>query len=172
MHDLTNKNIIDHGNYKAVYYPDHPNAWKGCGLVYLHRLIVENDLGRLLKRDEIVHHIDGDEHNNKISNLEVLTVADHNKLHKAVLKRIKCRACKEYFLPYRSSMKSCSISCGAKRPMKISKKVLASLIKKEPITKIAEKYGVSASAVIKWCKKLNIERPGRGYWSKMNRNVL
>jgi len=36
----------------------------------------------------------------------------------------------------------------------------------EPVIKVAERYGVSATAVAKWCKKLNVPRPGRGYWAR------
>jgi hypothetical protein len=36
----------------------------------------------------------------------------------------------------------------------------------EPITKVAGRYGVSDVAVAKWCRKLNVPRPGRGYWAQ------
>lgn len=40
--------------------------------VHIHRTIAENALGRKLQPKEIVHHIDGDCHNNAIQNLTVL----------------------------------------------------------------------------------------------------
>lgn len=43
---------------------------------------------------------------------------------------------------------------------------LKKLIWEIPTTHIAEKYGVSGKAVEKWCKKMNIEKPPRGYWAK------
>ena len=46
-----------------------------------HRIVVEKMLGRKLKKGEIVHHIDGDKHNNASSNLKVTTQSKHIKIH-------------------------------------------------------------------------------------------
>lgn len=46
-----------------------------------HRVIAENEIGRKLKTDEHVHHIDGNKHNNSKENLIVLSAAEHAKLH-------------------------------------------------------------------------------------------
>lgn len=47
-----------------------------------HRIVAENALGRKLKKQEIVHHIDGDKHNNKIKNLAILPNRKyHNRVH-------------------------------------------------------------------------------------------
>jgi len=46
-----------------------------------HRLIVEKVLGRLLKREEIVHHVNGDRKDNRHSNLLVCDSKYHNSLH-------------------------------------------------------------------------------------------
>ena len=46
-----------------------------------HRYIMEQHLGRKLKKDEVVHHIDGDKTNNKIYNLEVMKLSKHSKFH-------------------------------------------------------------------------------------------
>ena len=45
--------------------------------IYLHRFIVECYIGRKLKKNEIVHHIDGNVLNNNIMNLEVMTQSIH-----------------------------------------------------------------------------------------------
>ena len=42
-----------------------------------HRVVAEQMLGRALKPGEIVHHIDGNKHNNDPSNLEVMTQGQH-----------------------------------------------------------------------------------------------
>lgn len=42
---------------------------------------MEKHLGRDLTRDEVVHHIDEDIHNNDINNLQVMTVSEHRKYH-------------------------------------------------------------------------------------------
>lgn len=46
-----------------------------------HRLVMEQILGRPLSRNEIVHHKDGNGHNNSPENLEVLTQAEHMQHH-------------------------------------------------------------------------------------------
>jgi len=46
---------------------------------YEHILKMEQKLGRSLRPDEIVHHIDGDPNNNALSNLKVMTRGEHNK---------------------------------------------------------------------------------------------
>jgi hypothetical protein len=46
-----------------------------------HRVVAEKMLGRPLRSDEIVHHIDGNKRNNDPSNLRVMTQSEHIKLH-------------------------------------------------------------------------------------------
>lgn len=46
-----------------------------------HRRIAKFKLGRELKSNEVVHHIDGDRFNNKPNNLQVMTRAEHMRLH-------------------------------------------------------------------------------------------
>lgn len=55
------KKIINKGDYLYALVPEHPNCTKN-GYVLLHRIVMENHLGRLLNTNEIVHHID---HNKK-----------------------------------------------------------------------------------------------------------
>lgn len=48
---------------------------------YLHDVIMESHLGRHLKIDEVVHHIDGNRSNNNLMNLRLMARADHARLH-------------------------------------------------------------------------------------------
>lgn len=47
-----------------------------------HRWIVEKVLGRKLKKDEVVHHIDGNKSNNENSNLLVCIKSYHQSMHR------------------------------------------------------------------------------------------
>lgn len=67
--------------------------------------------------------------------------------------------------------KYCSIKCSCKMQMKadITKEELQVDIENMPVTKIANKHGVSDAAIIKRCKKFGIKTKGRGYWTKIYR---
>jgi transposase-like protein len=47
----------------------------------LHRVLVEQREGRTLDRNEVVHHIDGNPLNNTLSNLTILSRAEHTRQH-------------------------------------------------------------------------------------------
>jgi hypothetical protein len=47
-----------------------------------HRVIMERLLGRPLRDDEHIHHIDDDRTNNARENLRLVTKAEHNSIHK------------------------------------------------------------------------------------------
>ena len=51
--------------------------------------------------------------------------------------------------------------------MEITREELYKLIWKEPVTKVAEKMGVPAPILRKYCHLLNIPTPSSGYWSKL-----
>ena len=72
--------VVENNGYLYALCPQHPKAIK-TGYVYLHRVIVENFYGRLLKDDEVVHHADLNKKNNNITNLVIMPADVHSKLH-------------------------------------------------------------------------------------------
>lgn len=46
-----------------------------------HKLIMETKLGRKLRKEEVVHHIDGNKTNNSLDNLQLMTRSEHSSHH-------------------------------------------------------------------------------------------
>lgn len=69
--------------YVRVYCPMHPeaNTW---GYVYEHRLIMESIIGRHLKKDEHIHHINGKRWDNSPENLQIMSPSEHSKTPKNI----------------------------------------------------------------------------------------
>ena len=65
----------------------------------------------------------------------------------------------------------CSRKCYWQASRKVerpSKEKLQQLIWKKPTTQLAKDFGVSDKAIEKWCKAYEINKPPRGYWTKLN----
>ena len=74
---------ISHYGYETITLTHHPMANK-AGVVLIHRVIMSRKLGRWLRRDEHVHHIDGNRRNNNPTNLLVVSRSEHTKIHRGV----------------------------------------------------------------------------------------
>lgn len=71
--------VLDRKGYVRIYEPEHPRATKG-GWVFEHRLIAESQIGRFLRRDEHVHHVNGKKSDNRPENLVVMGHSEHSTL--------------------------------------------------------------------------------------------
>ena len=145
--------------YRVVYRPDHfhHNLGKDYeGWVYEHRYVMECYLGRALKRNEIVHHKDGDIYNNDISNLEVLSRSEHAHRHmeergygqhfcidcgkKISSGATRCKPCNdEYF----------RLKAVGRRTHPDSYEIFLET-QKSSVSVVARKYGVSNTTIENW----------------------
>lgn len=81
---------IWHKDGWLLYIPNHPmNAFGNhSNYVYEHRYIMSQKVGRMLRSDEIVHHINHDHFDNSPDNLMITTSSAHAIHHN--LKHIHC----------------------------------------------------------------------------------
>lgn len=86
----------------------------------IHKLVASAFIQTLKRGDRSlhVHHIDGDKTNNRVENLQVLTMKEHQQLHKTIYPKIKeCVVCGKLFEPNptkRKRAQACSPECRRK----------------------------------------------------------
>ena len=169
---MYNKKIKICGPNKCgyLYFCDrnHPLA-NSNGIVLLHRHVMSIKLGRWLKTEEIVHHIDNNKCNNNPTNLIVVSASEHTHIHRGYRKTAECLSCGKSFDKINSKQKYCSYKCYNIFCKKFnpSKKELHDLVWRMPTVRVAKLFGVSDKAVEKRCRLLGIKKPPRGYWAKI-----
>lgn len=62
--------------YVLLYKPEHPRA--SNRYIFEHIVVAEQKIGRSIKGNEVVHHINGIKGDNRPENLEVLDKSDHD----------------------------------------------------------------------------------------------
>lgn len=74
--------------YISIHFPDHPKSSKE-GNIMEHILVMEAIIGRHLKEDECVHHINGKRDDNRKENLLLMTKSQHMSFHSKERWRLK-----------------------------------------------------------------------------------
>lgn len=88
-----------------INYPGKKYRNKYC---YEHHLVYWQHYGIIPNNKEVIHHIDGNKHNNSIDNLKLLTAKQHDSYHgekrKTHMVQCLCPTCGSIFeKPYRQS---------------------------------------------------------------------
>ena len=167
-HNDEYSNYVFTNKYLAILTPEHHRARKD-GYVYLHQLQAERLLGRELNNGECVHHKDGNKYNNSLDNLLVFkTNSDHVSYHAGcditqdgdvwvslVHKKKKCPVCGG-IKDVKADVCVCCYKKDKSSHIPSREELYDLLASMRSLTPIAEQYGVSTSAVKKWCIKHNL----------------
>jgi len=91
--------VVQWGDFVYEHIPEHPQAFDSNGYVYQHILVAEKMLGRRLKEDELVYHVNGDKTDNRPENLKVTTKSKrfrHRETSKVKTAKTKAKKGKEH----------------------------------------------------------------------------
>jgi hypothetical protein len=176
------KEVFELNGYRLIFEPQHPRALtKGAykGYVYEHIAVATQMLGRPLRDDEIVHHLDQNRANNRVENLLVLLRSQHAKLHvwadsatsvlthdgvktKTALRHkvvvpTYCQSCGRCLQAKQKN--HCSLMCSSqsrRRVARPSKKQLEDDLATMSWVAVGRKYGVTDNAVRKWARNYGL----------------
>ncbi len=136
-----------------TYFTDHSHPLANDqGKVYLHRHVASLQLGRWLRADEHVHHVDGVRSNNAPTNLVVADPSTHARIHHPEQKRF-CVHCKKEIVT--RAVKFCSTTCSgiaARRAARPSPAQIAIEIADVGYEAVGRRYGVSGNAIRRWVR--------------------
>lgn len=83
------KKGVKHPRYKAEGHVDYSTGYvviarPDGGKALEHRYVMECHLGRPLRSDEHVHHINENKRDNRIENLQIVDAAKHQRIHRTL----------------------------------------------------------------------------------------
>lgn len=81
--------VLRGGNNGVGYVCFSLRSDKNTRIERAHRLVIENKIGRRLKTDEVVHHINENKLDNRIENLELMTREEHTSHHSNLRKLVE-----------------------------------------------------------------------------------
>lgn len=156
-----------------LYIPEHHRA-DSTGCVYEHIVVAEQKLGRELKDEEVVHHIDENRSNNAPENLMIFAnTAEHSAYHvthdayqkdgiwyaqrKRILKN--CKFCNKLFIPRSEEICYCSHKCASKASRKLPDVNQIINILKEyngNMSAVGRMFNVSSNAIARMLKRNNL----------------
>jgi hypothetical protein len=176
--DVGSLNVRTCSGYLHFYCPDHPLARQN-GYVALQRHLMSVQLGRWLGADEKVLFLNGDRTDVRPENLVLVTAAELRARtlgEPAAPVALSCQLCGKSFEAPASDghRKYCSAKCAARssRRFEVTPEELEKLVWEMPATQVAALFGVSDKAVEKRCKKYGIRKPPRGYWAKVQADMI
>ena len=164
-------------HYLQFFLSEHPLACKN-GMVNFARHVASQKIGRWLTPNEVVVHSNGDRKNCAPDNLLVFLRSElaryclpSHKVERVLLvcSRPECRREYDEVPSHASRRRYCLPECAqiASRKFHVSPLEMQQMVWEMPTTHIARAYGVSDQAIAKFCKKHQIQKPGRGYWAKL-----
>ena len=163
--------------YLQFFMPKHPLSTSN-GMVNFARHVASQKVGRWLTPNEVVVHADGRRDNCQPGNLVILHRSElaQRSLHANPRERIlmvcsrpECRQEYTDVPSHASRRRYCCAECAriASRKFQVDPAEMQQMVWEMPTIHIAVAYGVSDKAIEKFCKKHNIQKPGRGYWAKL-----
>lgn len=128
------------GDYILVVAPDdYPGVRYREKYCYEHYLVYWQEYGVLPNKDEIIHHIDGDKHNNVPQNLQLMKRKEHTVLHNTArltsLVILKCIGCQKYLFEnaikhfFQKEVQGIATSLKTSNPLEFNKRIAENVIK-------------------------------------------